>query len=67
MKKTSKLSLRTESIRVLTVSQLRQIGGGISSPRDCNYSQYCGPTNLVYGCESNGCDGSAGCTLTGTF
>lgn len=38
-KRGRKLSLSTETIRTLNTQQLEQAAGGISRPRNCNFSQ----------------------------
>ena len=56
MKKTS-LALRRETVRALAVDSLANVAGGISRPRNCNFTQrcdsiYCQGSDMVYGCAS---------------
>jgi hypothetical protein len=54
MKKTS-LALKRETVRSLAADKLSNVAGGISRPRNCNFSQNCGSfhcdgSDMVYGC-----------------
>jgi hypothetical protein len=56
MKKSS-LALQRETVRNLAVDRLSKVAGGISRPRNCNFSQDCGSvacpgSDMVYGCQS---------------
>ena len=58
MKKSS-LALNRETVRNLAVDSLSKVNGGISRPRNCNFTQmrscetiYQPGSDMVYGCAS---------------
>jgi hypothetical protein len=46
--RTKKLALNKESVRHLAAPELAAAHGGISGPRQCNYTQFTGCNSLAF-------------------
>ena len=57
MKKAKKLSINRETLRTLNLSSMNGVVGGISGPKECNFSiQACEPSFNTCPISGMGCD-----------